>query len=80
MKSGDITGVTGVPELTWCYNRNTYDIYIMYIDLAYAVLFLNTLVDTTSLYISVCPNPYGLSYIVHLAHLASSLLSLGSLA
>ena len=22
MKSGDITGVTGVPELTWCYNRN----------------------------------------------------------
>ena len=23
MKSGDITGVTGVPELTWCYNRNT---------------------------------------------------------
>ena len=23
MKSGDITRVTGVPELTWCYNRNT---------------------------------------------------------
>ena len=22
MKSGDITGVTGVPELTWCYNHN----------------------------------------------------------
>ena len=22
MKSGDITEVTGVPELTWCYNRN----------------------------------------------------------
>ena len=22
MRSGDITGVTGVPELTWCYNRN----------------------------------------------------------
>ena len=33
MKSGDITGVTGVPELTWCYNCNnahltiTPDIY-----------------------------------------------------
>ena len=24
MKSRDITGVTGVPELTWCYNHNTY--------------------------------------------------------
>ena len=24
MKSGDTTGVTGVPELTWCYNRNIY--------------------------------------------------------
>ena len=23
MKSGDITGITGVPELTWCYNCNT---------------------------------------------------------
>ena len=23
MRSGDITGVTGVPELTWCYNHNT---------------------------------------------------------
>ena len=23
MASGDITGVTGVPELTWCYNHNT---------------------------------------------------------
>ena len=23
MRSGDITGVTGVPELTWCYNRNS---------------------------------------------------------
>ena len=23
MQSGDITGVTGVPELTWCYNRNS---------------------------------------------------------
>ena len=23
MKSGDITGVTGVPELTWSYNRNS---------------------------------------------------------
>ena len=23
MRSGDITGVAGVPELTWCYNRNT---------------------------------------------------------
>ena len=23
MKSGDITGVTGVPELTWCYNHNS---------------------------------------------------------
>ena len=23
MKSGDITGVTGVPELTWCYNCNS---------------------------------------------------------
>ena len=23
MKYGDITRVTGVPELTWCYNRNT---------------------------------------------------------
>ena len=23
MKSGDITGVTGVPELAWCYNRNS---------------------------------------------------------
>ena len=22
MRSRDITGVTGVPELTWCYNRN----------------------------------------------------------
>ena len=22
MKSRDITGVTGVPELAWCYNRN----------------------------------------------------------
>ena len=22
MKSGGITGVTGVPELTWCYNHN----------------------------------------------------------
>ena len=22
MRSGDITRVTGVPELTWCYNRN----------------------------------------------------------
>ena len=22
MKSEDITGVTGVPEFTWCYNRN----------------------------------------------------------
>ena len=27
MKSGDITGVTGVLELTWCYNRNTGLIY-----------------------------------------------------
>ena len=23
MKSGDITGGTGVPELTWCYNHNS---------------------------------------------------------
>ena len=23
MRSGDITRVTGVPELTWCYNRNS---------------------------------------------------------
>ena len=23
MRSRDITGVTGVPELTWCYNRNS---------------------------------------------------------
>ena len=23
MKSGDITGVMGVPELTWCYNCNS---------------------------------------------------------
>ena len=23
MRPGDITRVTGVPELTWCYNRNT---------------------------------------------------------
>ena len=27
MKSGDITGVTGVPELTWCYNRNILAIF-----------------------------------------------------
>ena len=26
MKSGDITGVTGVPELTWCYNRNKHNV------------------------------------------------------
>ena len=36
MKSGDITGVTGVPELTWCYNRNKDDMIMpnhnMYLD------------------------------------------------
>ena len=33
MKSGDITGVTGVPELTWCYNRNTHQPYDLKIKL-----------------------------------------------
>ena len=27
MKSGDITGVTGVLELTWCYNHNSSYMY-----------------------------------------------------
>ena len=27
MKSRDITGVTGVPELTWCYNRNIVEFW-----------------------------------------------------